>query len=192
MKPKQQSFAFEKYQIYRGNVLPGDIILVRSNRPLAKAIQKIDDAYYTHAMVVFGIAGRKLIVDATGEGDKPNFLSYKMKEYDDFCIIRINDLSYAQVKEGIGVIMRRAETSKGYDRSLMIRIAIQKKFGIDLTGLGDPNRDICSMFARKVTAYHHVYCYSPENLKSPWITPQDFIRFADPSEVTILLHNPKQ
>lgn len=174
----------EKYKKARPFLKNGDIILFRGNFLLAKAIRFFDSAYYTHIGVVLKVEDRFLILDSNSKGVKPDFLSERMNSYVDFCIlspIRTN----AQIDISLNKALERGDHRTKYDFLLLLRIALVKKLGINLTGLGSPKRDICSEFVQFYTDCLNIICYKNDTL----ITPQDFIRYRNPSELNISFDN---
>jgi hypothetical protein len=171
----------EKYDSLRDQLLEGDIVLFKgSNRIMPTLISFFDDAYYTHAGVIFEAHQRKMIIDSNAKGVRPDFLSLRMKEgYGDFCIIR-------PVKPELMAVYRalqRGDTGTKYDFLLLLRIAIIKKLGINLTGLGSKDRDVCSEFARFYSEYYG------NTFSKNLITPHDFVRLVGNDDLFVKLYD---
>jgi len=189
-----------KYELYRNTARNGDIILWKSNSLASDLIRYFDNfyinaddekikspSYYTHISYVHWHRNRLENCDAWYEGITNVPMSHRIKHYVDFCVIRPTKINL--VEHGINEGLNEWEAQVKYDYFRLLRIAIVKKTGIDITGLSNSKKYICSLFIQK-------YC---ENigLKSyefcKLMTPQDFIRFANRSiykeEVEILLND---
>lgn len=172
---------FGKYQKYRSEFKDGDIVLFRGQKLLAKTIQFFDSAYYNHVGVCYKDRSRIMILDSNGSGVRPDFMSYRMKGYVDFGVIRTR-YSNEIINHGLNKIFERGDFMTKYDFMLLPRIALIKKTGINLSKLGSKNRDICSEFARHFTNAMEMNCYKDIEL----ITPQDFVRFRDTALTELL------
>jgi hypothetical protein len=174
--------ASEKYNKYRNIIKNGDIILFRGNRLLARLIQYFDSAYYNHVGIAMECNGRLFIIDSNACGVEPEFLSTRMKKYTDFGILRINQ-SQNEINNDLTQVLIRAEDHIKYDFLLALRVAVARKIGYDFKNLGNSNKDICSEWVRRFTNQAQVKCYITDIL----ITPQDFKRLQDPSEIITIL-----
>lgn len=176
-----------KYEAARPRIKNGDLVLFRGRRLLARTIQFFDDAYYNHIGVVFKSGDHLLIMDSNREGVRPDFLSNRIRKYKDFCIVSPKKPE-AEVSEALQKSFSRGDIGTRYDFLLLPRIAIIKKTGIDFSGLGSDRRDICSEFVRYYTDCLQIKCYRDIKL----ITPQDFLRHRDSSEMDVLFDNSNQ
>ena len=170
-----------KYEAARPSIKNGDIILFRGHRFLAKAIQYFDKAYYNHVGVVFQSEGHNMIIDSMAHGVKPDFLSERMKGFIDFCVISPKKTP-DEINAALNGAFQKGDSGTKYNFLLLLRIAIIKKTGIDLSGLGSDQREICSQFANYYTDCLGIKCY--KNI--PFITPQDFLRHRDSAEMDVL------
>ena len=167
----------EKYTELKNKIQNGDLILYHGTGFLAKAIEYFDSATYNHVGVVWKPedVDRILTMDMWSDGLDCLPLSRRMEGYADFCILR------PKVKSEIiqSAIQSAIEQWDGrdikYNFFLLLRIAIIKKTGIDVTGLGSKNRFICSQFAQFYTNLLGLSTYT--NIKL--ITPEDFRRYID-------------
>lgn len=171
----------EKYKQARPFIRHGDIVLFRGKHLLAKAIQFFDSAYYNHAGVVFKVGERLMIIDSNRKGVKPDFLSERMNGYTDFCILNPMRTD-TEINFALNEALERGDNRTKYDFLLLPRIAILKKLKVDFTGWGSENRDTCSEFARYYANALNIRCYK----NVPLISPQDFIRYRDVTELNLL------
>lgn len=172
---------FGKYQLYRSEFKDGDIVLFRGQKLLAKTIQYFDNSYFNHVGVCFKFKGRIMIIDSNGNGVRPDFMSYRMKDYVDFGVIRTK-YHESIISHALSKTFERGDDMTKYDFLLLPRIALIKKTGINLTKLGSDNRDICSELVKHFTNAMEMNCYRDVKL----ITPEDFIRYRDTSLTEIL------
>lgn len=171
------------YYNIRSEFMDGDMVLFRGNGFMSKSIRYFDDAYYSNICVVKWVGQRIFIVEMFREGIRFIPLSRRMKFYDNFCIVRIMKvIGHEKMLLAIDSILEKIERDTKYDYFPLLRIAIYKKTGIDLVGMGKRGRLICSELAQSFTNSLRVRCYKGVEL----ITPQDFIRKSDPNEVEIL------
>lgn len=167
----------KKYDELRSKIKNGDLILYRGSSFMSKAIQYFDDAYYNHIGVVWklGDSDRLLTLDMWSGGLDLIPLSRRMEGYSDFCILRPKTTQKV-IKSTIDSLIKEWEsTNVRYDYWLLLRIALIKKTGIDVTGLGKNKNFVCSEFAQKYTNKLGFSTYNDIKL----ITPQDFIRYVD-------------
>lgn len=180
----------KKYQVYRRVAKDGDIILFRGTNITAKGIRYFDDAYYTHTAVTYWNRQRLEVLDANAGGVQKHPMSKRIKKYKngDFCVIRPK-VSPGLIETGINHLNNRWYGLVRYHFFMLLRIAIIKKLKIDLTGISKrKDRTICSFLSRDYANILGMKAYQNVNL----ITPQDFMRYANDHEVTILFHNEKK
>ena len=167
----------EKYDELRSKIKNGDLILYRGSSFLSRSIQYFDDAYYNHIGVVWklGDSDRLLTLDMWAEGLDLIPLSRRMDGYTDFCILRPKTTQKV-IKHTIDELLKEWDgLDVKYDYWLLLRIALIKKTGIDITGLGKSKKFVCSEFAQEYVNKLGFDTYSDIKL----ITPQDFIRYID-------------
>lgn len=181
--------ATEKYLQYRLQIRNGDIILIRGNSLLAKAINWGDakngvNAYFNHALVVMKEDDRLLALESEAHGVRPDFLSEVVRSSIDFTILhplvekqRIDDAVNAAFDEGAAGIP--------YNYAMLPKVLLYRKLGLNLAKLGDNNhREICSVFAAwTYGSLLPLTCYAKDRIGQDFITPQDMIRWLDPKEV---------
>lgn len=184
--------ATEKYLQYRLQISNGDIILIRRNSLLARAINWGDakngvNAYFDHALVVMKEGDRLLALESEAHGVRPDFLSEVVRSSIDFTILhplvdkqRIDDAVNAAFDEGAAGIP--------YNYAMLPKVLLYRKLGLNLAKLGDNNhRDICSVFAAwTYGGLVPLTCYSKSKINQPFITPQDLIRFLDADQITLI------
>jgi len=189
------SKALDKYNDVRNKINNGDVALFRGSSMLSQSIQYFDNAYYNHAGLVMRLGSRLLILDSNGVGVHPDFLSLRMDEYVDFCIVRINNgFSQTEIDSCVNRVIDRSESSRiKYEWSLLPKVAIARKFGIKLKFNDEENRDICSMFTddRYLAQSAGIKCMEKAKAEQEWITPQDTLRYLDTSELTLLFDDRK-
>jgi hypothetical protein len=175
----------KKYLDNRADIKQGDIILFRGNAFISRGIRWLDNAPYNHAAVVFEAHGRKLVLESTGHGVNPRFLSVVMEieKYTDFCIIRPRQWSEEQILTALSATFDSAEKVIEYDHWLIAQIAIKRLF--DRTVEWKSQRmDICSEFARRYA--RNYTAPQADNFEMPrmpnsFITPWDFVLYAEPN-----------
>lgn len=177
-----------RYNNIRKDLKPGDLVLYHNGGIfcgiMGKLIQFFDNAHFTHIGIVDKFSDRVISLDMWSTGMEVVPLSRRMKLWKEFIVLRpiADDMD---IQKSIQDVYSRVwERDVKYDRSTLLRIAIKKKTGIDLTKLGRVDRYICSELAQHFTGNLGIKCY--ENLKT--ITPQDFIRHIDLDEMEFVVH----
>jgi hypothetical protein len=171
----------KKYDLNRDQIKNGDLVLFRGKSQLSRQIQMYDDAYYNHVGLVIESNGRLLVIDSNARGVNPELLSVRIDEYIDFCIIRPQAWTDTQITAAVSSALERAEKHIKYDFFLLLQIALYRKSGIRIN-LNTKNRDICSEFGRRYIQYFtnpKSTCFERPNLPTEFITPWDFIVYAD-------------
>ncbi len=175
----------DKYATARPYITNGTPICFHSDKILGKLIQYFDGAYYNHVGIAWIANGRLFILDSNSPGVEPQFLSTRMNDYSDFCILPLKN-SPELIQSKLDLIMDKSQLGIKYNYLRLLQIAIYKKLNWDIKKLdGGNNRAICSQFVQQYTNLFPINCYS----KCMLMTPQDFVRFADPSEVTVLFND---
>jgi len=167
----------EKYLKLRENIENGDLLLYKGTSFLSKSIQYFDKAYYNHIGVVWRPedTSRVLTLDMWEQGLTCLPLSRRMEGYSDFCILRPK-VSSQQISRAINASLQEWDGRDiKYDTMLLPRVALIKKTGFDLSGLGKKGKFICSEFAQYYCELLGLNTYNFLNL----ITPEDFRRFID-------------
>ena len=178
-----------KYERHRNCLKTGDIILCKNPKWIGRQITSLDDgAYYTHSLVVFWQSGRLFTFDSTETGVHPELASIKMKQYSDFCVVRPQK-NETEISSALEKLFQYSEKGIKYDFAQILKIAIYQKTGINIFKKNNPTRDICSELAWYYTQYFPLPCYEKERLTRPFFTPNDFIRYADENDTTILFNN---
>lgn len=177
----------EKYYEVREQFQNGDIVLYKGSSFLAKSIQYFDKAYFNHIGIIWKVNNRLFTLDMWKEGLVLTPLSNRMKGYKDFCVLRPKKVSLKKIDVAIDLSLDSWTGNVKYDFFLLFRIALIKKTGIDITGLGKKKKFICSEFAQEFCNYLGIPTY--KNIKL--ITPQDFMRFIDSKEFDILFDDSK-
>jgi hypothetical protein len=168
----------DKYNELRPKIKNGAVALFRGHHALAKTIQWTDKAYYNHSALVFDAGGRLMVLDANAPGVAPEFLSERVSQYDDFCII--NPLiDERTINNGVNLaIAKDLQLRFKYDFALLPKVLIAKKLGLPISHSLETNRSICSVF----TGYHYgmligEYNWVNQALKADFFTPQDHLRY---------------
>jgi len=175
-----------KYDRYRLDAVDGDIILWKGNGLISNLIRKFDNfyinddnikiknkAYYTHISFVHWHRDRLENCDAWTNGITNVPMSHRIKQYKDFCVLRPTNSS--KIEYGIFKGLGDWESEIKYDYLKLLRLTIIKKFGIDITGLTNNSKQICSSFIQKYSENIGLNSYKFRKL----LTPQDFIRFVN-------------
>jgi hypothetical protein len=175
----------KKYVDNRADIKQGDIILFRGNAFISRGIRWLDNAPYNHAAVVFEAHGRKLVLESTGHGVNPRFLSVVMEKekYTNFCIIRPKAWTEDQMLSALNATFDSAEKVINYDHLLLAQIAIKRLF--DRTVEWKSQRmDICSEFARRYARSFpdpKADNFEMPRMPNSFITPWDFVLYAEPN-----------
>lgn len=166
-----------KYTVHRNDIKNGDIILYSGSSFIASAIKYFDSAYYNHAGIVWipENSGRVLTLDMWSGGLDCIPLSRRMAGYKDFCVLRPKVAQEDLDKAVYSALSMWDGRNVKYDFLILLRIAIVKKTGIDITNLKEKDTFICSQFAQYFTQLLHLHNYDNLSL----ITPQDFLRYID-------------
>lgn len=170
-----------EYYNVRKDFQEGDLVFYRGHGIMSKLISYFDSAFYIHVGVVKKIGERLFTVEMWTHGIQIVPLSRRMDSYDEFCVIRVKNKTVEQLSSAVDLLIEKIERDVKYDYGLLPRVAFYKKTGIDLVGMGSRDRNICSELAQTHTNKLSVRCYEDVSL----ITPQDFLRYKDDSEVEV-------
>lgn len=179
-----------KYKRLRSSIESGDIILVRGRSLLTRIIEWADGSYYSHALVVFKVGGRLFAIQSMADGVVPFFLSTEIFANIDFCILKpVCDSTYRI--EALNAAFKKAERGIPYDYLELPKILLTKKLGIKFKNIqGNKHENICSVFAGHTYAGKICPSYEHAYKAIGYLTPQDLVRFAQPSEIQIIGNNP--
>jgi hypothetical protein len=175
----------KKYLDNRDQVRQGDIILFRGDATISRGIRWLDKAPYNHAAIVFEAHGRKFIMESTGHGVNPRFLSAAIikEKYTDFCIVRPKNWTTEQIHDALEAAFDAAENVIEYDFKLMFQIALKRLTNRNFD-LGSQRQDICSEFARRYVRFliePVADNFEMPRMPNPFITPWDFVLYAQPN-----------
>lgn len=171
----------KKYNAARPFIQNGDLILFHGEKILASTIQKLDNCYYNHIGVVIESNSRLLIIDSNAGGVNPDFLSDRIKEYSDFCIISPSAWTPEQIETALSLFIDRAgQQHIKYDFKLLLKIALYRKLGWKIKRVNN-DRDICSECVRRYLRYLEpkTECFEIPNLPYLFITPFDYLLYLD-------------
>lgn len=167
----------DKYKAARPILRTGDIILFRGTDLIDKAIQMADKAYFNHIGIIWQAEERFLICDATGgRGVNIDFLSTRMKQETDFCVLRVMKPTF-KIEWALQKALLLGDEGYGYNYLFILQIALKNLFGWDFKRLSNKNSFICSKFVQYYTDLLDIEEY--RNL--PLATPQDYIRKIGPN-----------
>lgn len=168
----------DKYNGLRDKIKNGAILLVRGSSALSRTIQWADNAYFNHSALIFLAGERLMVLDANAQGVQPEFLSERINQYVDFCIL--NPLvDEKTVNNAVNLaIDKDLQRRFKYDFKLLPKVLVAKKLNLPINHNLETNRSICSVF----TGYHYgmligEYNWVNESLKKDYFTPQDHLRF---------------
>lgn len=181
----------KKYTELREQIQHGDIVLFRGRGIISGSIQWLDKSYYSHAGLVFMTGNRRFVLDSTGPGVHPDFLSLRMKEgHTDFCIIRPKVWHPLAINKAMDDVMNTAELGLQYDFALIFQIALFRLMGASQKHQSK-RRCICSEFVRQYTAYLNPkpVCFTQPHVPTNFITPWDLLIYADTNQFEILFDN---
>lgn|GEM_PF-3312061 len=185
----------EKYNSYRKEAKDGDILLWNGNSLMAKLIRFFDDnyvdnegnkvkdpAYYTHSSLVYWGRGQRLLnADSWYNGITVVPASHRIDVYRDFCVLRPKmdhlkpEQVLAQMDHALNSALKKWDANIPYDYFTTLRVAIIKKTGIDITGLGKRSKFICSEYTQRFTLELGIQDYFRG--ENAIFTPQDHLRF---------------
>ena len=169
-----------EYYGIRKQIKDGDIFLYNGSGVMSSAIHYFDNDYYNHTGIAFWLKDRLFTVEMWSNGIQIIPLSRRVKSYNNFCFLRpmVNE---QKIKDGIYDMISKVERDIKYNYALLPRIALYKKTGIDLVGMDNRKRDICSELVQQYTNVLGLDCYKDAKL----ITPQDFLRLINTTNVSI-------
>lgn len=180
-----------KYSAYRKEAKDGDILLWRGQGIMSRTIRFFDDnyvndlglkiedkAYYTHSSLVYwGKGGRLHNADSWYNGITVVPASHRVEIYTDFCVLRPKNIADSQIEHALNQALKKWDANIPYDYFLLPRIAVVKKTGIDITGLGKKKLNICSEFTQEFSLTLGIKDYYRKEL----FTPQDHLRLNEGS-----------
>jgi len=170
-----------KYIKHRSEIKNGDIILFRGKDIIPRIIQFFDKSYYSHVGVVFESNGRLLMIDSDKKGVDPHFLSSRMAEFHDFCVIKPKSWSKSEIDKAVSAVLEKAEHDIKYDMGLIVQIFLKRVLKLKINW-ENKNKDICSEFARRFVRLlkpERTNCFENEKIYSNFITPWDCLLYAD-------------
>jgi hypothetical protein len=185
-------FIKDKYDYFRPILKNGDIALVQGISLLAKSIAWGDaengvNAKWTHAFIVSEVGERLMAIQSMAQGVDPAWLSKEVLGCADVIFLR-PQFPQELIDSCMDKFMVKAESGIPYNKAMLLKILIYRKFGWNIKELGDnEKKDICSVAA--FWDYGQLLpltCYSKETIKQDFITPMDGIRFLDPAQIKIL------
>lgn len=188
-----KEFIKNKYDYFRPFINNGDIGLVQGTSLLSKGIAWGDsengvNAKWTHAFVVHKDGERLLAIQSMAAGVEPAWLSTEVLACADVAFLR-PQFSQGLIDVCVDKFMTKAESGIPYNKAMLIKILMFRKFGWDIKKLGDDlGKDICSVAA--FWDYGQLLpltCYSQSVIKQDFITPMDGIRFLDPAQIKIIV-----
>ena len=163
----------EKYKAKRSELKTGDIILYSASSTISYWTRIFDNAYFTHCGILWRYGTRVLTMDMWSEGLCVIPASKRISEHLDFAILRPN-VEQDLIDKNIIDSLELWEGNVSYDYFMLLRIALQRKLGVDLLRfLGSKKKMICSEFTQWYCNNIGIYCYKNMEL----ITPQDFMRY---------------
>lgn len=146
------------YIIELNKLLPGDIVLVRDDRPTSKAVREATHSQYSHALLYTGYAN---YIDA-GKIVKSGNLQRKIfKEADDACVLRLQPSSFYPFAVMRAIMYARLQVGTLYS----MRDAYKMKEGC--ADKPEDNRQICT----RLIAYAYKEMKLVEN--PDFSTPED-------------------
>ncbi len=186
--------AVEKYNKLRQELKTGDIVLFHRKSLLANIIQWADNSYYNHASIVYWLGDRLFTVDAWDNGTEIVPLSRRIKQYDDFCIVRKNNITPQELRFACSNLISRIEKDEPYGWLELVRRLIwlkvlnkNNKFSNIENWIAKKRLPVCSDVAREFGVDLGIVSY--KSLILP--TPEDLKRHAQESETTVLWHDHK-
>jgi hypothetical protein len=177
----------DKYNMFRGLLKDGDLVLFHGKGIIANIIQHCDNAYYNHIGVIIEKHGALFIVDSNADGVQADRLSKRIEKYKrggDFTIIKPT-----VKREFIDLEMRRLlnrsdEKWIKYDFYNGIKELLNRRFGFKLKITLNDNRDICSDF---VSRYACDLDLVNQKFKDKTIVfPEDYIRYMNNDNANVV------
>jgi hypothetical protein len=172
--------AIQKYERLRDQIVHGSIVLFGGTGILGTIIRWADDnASVNHSALVMKEGNRLLCLDANAEGVDPGFLSTRIAQYNSFRVLVPQGLNEKFLNHAVSKTIDRAEQKLiKYDFTLLPRILVNKKLGIEVKRMLPADRMICSVFtglhyAQNLGALDYIRVAREQG----YFTPEDHIRY---------------
>jgi hypothetical protein len=172
----------KEYYNIRNQIKNGDVILYKGKNIISKLIRFFDKSYYDHCGIITTISGRFFTIDIINSSYHFVPLSRRMKQYEEFCILRSVNKNHEQISNAVNFIVDKFERDIKFDILFFLKTLFFKRTGIDLFRVERKNRIICSKLCQYFFAKLDISTYKTCNL----ISPQDFIRLINDDEVDLL------
>lgn len=172
----------KEYYNIRNQIKNGDVILYKGKNIISKLIRFFDNSYYDHCGIITTISGRFFTIDIKNSSYHFVPLSRRMKQYEEFCILRGVNKNSEQISQAVDFVVDKVERDIKFDIFFFLQTLFLKRTGIDLFGVKRKNRIICSQLCQYFFEKLDISNYKTCNL----ISPQDFIRFINDDEVDLL------
>lgn len=172
----------KEYYNIRNQIKNGDVILYKGKNIISKLIRFFDKSYYDHCGIITTISGRFFTIDIINSSYYFVPLSRRMKQYEEFCILRSVNKNDEQISNAVNFVVDKFERDIKFDILFFLKTLFFKRTGVDLFRVERKNRIICSQLCQYFFSKLDISNYKTCNL----ISPQDFIRLINDDEVDLL------
>ena len=175
----------EKYTHLRPFLKKGDIVLFRGNRILAKIIQNCDSSYFNHTGVIIECSKALGICDANGGGVQWDRLSWRMRKYVDFCVLRPL-ASEKEVETQLELLLKRSDDKwLKYDFLNGLKGLINRKLKKSIFTIKPlSNKFICSTEISNYAISLGMVTEEFSNIVLPF--PEDYARYCNRQNTQII------
>jgi len=183
----------EKYERLRPQIGNGCLGVMSKNALISKVILKHDrnpdrsKAEFSHVFSIFesDLNGEKrlFVLDANPGGVKPAFLSDRIRDCNNFLIIKPL-CSQDVIEKALSTSFDRAQTGIKYDYKNAIKEGLNRRYGFSLNIKKEANKDICSEWTETQAITQDMVTEPFKSLKLTF--PQDYIRYNKESTTLIL------
>lgn len=173
----------EKYNSIESDLKHGDIILYRGSALISKAIEWTTHSYFSHSGIIFKSDTHLMTVDSTSRGVNIDFLTTRIDEEVDFCVLRPITKTDAEIKEALDAALNIGNEDYKYNYWMILQIFLKDTTGIDFIHLTSQHAYICSMFVQQYTDFLNI----PEYKSVDLIVPQDYITKLNPTNIKVVV-----
>lgn len=133
----------------------GDIIIIRRNRWLSKAIAKWTGSAWAHTGIVVRYGDEWFIIDSNEIGVRIDFLQYRLASTEAVAILR-PEVPKGRITNAIRIVEEYAKNETPYDFKLFFRTALKTAIGLNLNlnGKGFTCTEFCAYYLTLLNFNH--------------------------------------
>lgn len=177
----------DKYNMFRGLLKDGDLVLFHGKGIIANIIQHCDNAYYNHIGVIIEKHGALFIVDSNEKGVQADRLSWRINKYrkgGDFTIIRPL-IGIEFINSEMNRLLHRSDDKWiRYDFFNGIKELLNRRFGFKLKVNLNEDRDICSDFVSRYAC--NLDLVNQKFKDKSIVFPEDYIRYINEENANVI------